>query len=299
MNEHNDYIQKWLDRIGKPENYEFEPQLRLIRKFETPEFDGELYEQANGPDTVQRTLLMLPKTISEPLPAVVVPFYYPDRAAGYDLDTLEPTDEPHNALALHLVRRGYVTVTAEAFHLTYRNLELDRKDFSRWRRSAEALLHDHPEWTGIGKLIADTQLLVDLLCADSRVDHNRIGIAGHSLGGKMALYTGCLDPRIKAILTSDFGIDWDMTNWSEPWYWGEKVNDLKAAHMDHAELLRITGRKPFILIAGQYDDESALDYIKRAGYSDPSQYLFINHATGHRPPLDVLERAYDFLEKSF
>ncbi|MDF2726420.1 MAG: acetyl xylan esterase [Paenibacillus sp.] len=113
----------------------------------------------------------------------------------------------------------------------------------------------------------------------------------------MALYTGCLDPRIKAILGSDFGMEWDRTNWSDPWYWGDKLAKLKAAGMDHAELLRIGGLKPFVLIAGLYDNEAALDVLKRAGYSDSSPYLFINHATGHRPPLDALERGYDFLQK--
>lgn len=302
MNQVNAAAQAWLERIGQPERYAYEPALRLIRQFETAEFHGELYEQANGPGTVQQTLLMLPKTAQPDggkWPAVVVPFYYPDRMAGYNLDTLEPTGEPDVAMALQLVRRGYAVVTAEAFHLTYCPLEQDRRDFSRWRLSAEALLRDHPEWTGIGKLIADTRLLVDLLCADARIDPERIGIAGHSLGGKMALYTGCLDDRIKAILGSDFGLEWDRTNWLEPWYWGDKLRELKAAHMDHAELLRIGGLKPFVLIAGEYDDDGALEVIRRAGYADASQYLFINHASGHRPPVDVLERGYDFLLRSF
>ncbi|MDF2723498.1 MAG: acetyl xylan esterase [Paenibacillus sp.] len=297
MNELYDSAQKWLDMIGKPQNYEYPQHVQLIRKFETSEFVGELYEQANGPGTVQTTLLMLPKTINGPLPAVVVPFYYPERVAGYHLDTLEPNDEPGIAMALHLVRRGYVAVTAEAYHLTYLKLESDRKDTSRWRKSAESLLRDHPEWTGMGKLITDTQLLVDLLCMDSRVDHDRIGIIGHSLGGKMALYTGCLDSRIKAILCSDFGIEWDRTNWLDPWYWGEKLHKLKAANMDHAELLQVGGLKPFVLIAGLYDDEQAMDALKKAGYSDSSPYLFINHASGHHPPMDALERGYDFLQK--
>lgn len=298
MNAFND-INHWHEMIGKPNRYGFKPCLRLVRSFETIDFYGELFEQANGPGTVQKTLLMLPKTINEKLPAVVVPFYYPDRAAGYDLDTLEPTNESGIAMALHLVRRGYVTITAEAYHLTYRNLELDRQDFSRWRLSAERLLDNHPDWTGIGKLIADTQLLVDVLYADPRIDSERIGIVGHSLGGKVALYVGCLDHRIKALLCSDFGIDWDRTNWSEPWYWGEKLNKLKSANMDHSELLRIAGLKPIVFIAGLYDNEGALDFLIRAGYSDSSKYLFINHASGHHPPLEVLEQGYDFLQTRF
>lgn len=285
--------------IGRPSNYDYERNLQLIRTFKTNEFDGELYEQTNGPGTVQKTLIMLPKTINGKTPAVVVPFYYPNRVAGYDLNTLEPTDNPNVALGLHLVRRGYIVVTAEAYHLTYANLELERNDFSRWRHSADQLLRDHSEWTGIGKLIADTTLLVDLLSSDPRVDPERIAIAGHSLGGKMALYTGCLDDRIKAILGSDFGLEWDRTNWSEPWYWGDKLNELKAANMDHAELLRLGGLKPFIFIAGLYDNEDAFPLVKRAGYSDPSQYLFLNHASGHTPPLETLKEAYDFLQQCF
>ncbi|RKN75846.1 alpha/beta hydrolase family protein [Paenibacillus ginsengarvi] len=299
MDKPNSLIQNWLDKIGNPYPYEYEHELRLVRKFETDEFAGELYEQANGPGTTQRTLLMLPKTMGGKRPAVVVPFYSPDLMAGYKLDTLERTDEPDIAMALHLVRRGYIAVTAEAYHLTYRELELDRQDFSRWLLSAEALLSDHPGWTGIGKLIADTQLLVDLLCNDPRVDRNRIAIAGHSLGGKMALYTGCLDDRIKAILGSDFGLEWDRTNWSKPWYWGEKLGELKAADMDHAELLRLGGLKPFVLIAGESDSDEAHDMIKKAGYSESSQYLFINHASGHRPPKEVLDTGYDFLQTCF
>jgi hypothetical protein len=69
--------------------------------------------------------------------------------------------------------------------------------------------------------------------------------------------------------------------------------------MDHAELLRISGLKPFVLIAGLYDNEASLDVLMRAGYSDSSQFLFINHATGHRPPMEVLDKGYDFLQKCF
>lgn len=299
MSSINERTQKWFNMIGHPTNYDYKHHLQLIRKFKTYEFTGEVYEQANGPNTVQKTLLMLPKTVNKKLPAVIVPFYYPDLVAGHDLDTLESTGKANTALALHLVRRGYVTISAEAYHLTYRDLDLDRCDFSRWQHSAEALLHDHPEWTGIGKLIADTQLLVDLLCSDSRIDHKRIAIVGHSLGGKIALYTGCLDDRISAILGSDFGLEWDRTNWSDLWYWGDKLNALKTANMNHADLLRVGGLKPFVLIAGLYDNEDALNIIHEAGYSDPSQYLFIHHATGHRPPMEALEKGYDFLQKCF
>lgn len=288
---------KWSTLIGNPTNYDFEHTAKLIKKINTADFDGEIYEQANGIGTFQKTLLMLPKQINGKLSGVVVPFYYPDKSAGYNLDTLEPLDDRGNAIALYLVRRGYAVITAESYHLTYIDTDLDRDDFSRWRFAGEKLLNNHPEWTGIGKLIADTKLLVDMLTTDARINNANIGIAGHSLGGKIALYNGCLDNRIKVMLCSDFGIEWDSTNWSDIWYWGDKLQKIKESETDHSELLQIGGLKPIVFMAGLYDNEESLKMLKRAGYSDSETYLFINHATGHRPPFDVLEKSIDFIDK--
>lgn len=281
--------QKWLAAIGQPTNYEFAKNLTLQEKFSTADFDGELYLQANAPGgRQQKLLLMLPKGVSFPCPAVVVPFYYPDVEAGYDLQTKEKLDEKRSR-ALHLVRRGYVVATAESYHLTYIDSERPRQDFERWRLAAEALLRDHPQWTGIGKLIADTKLIIDVLAADPRCQADNIGICGHSLGGKIAFYTGCLDQRIKAILASDFGIGWDQTNWRDIWYWGNKVEQLIAAGMDHSQLLEI-GDKPFMLLAGQYDNEDSRKYLH-------AKSRIFNHATGHQPTPEALEAGFQFLDE--
>lgn len=279
---------KWLAAIGEPTNYIFEHSLTLQEKFTTEDFDGEVYSQANAPGRYQKLLLMLPHGVSFPCPGVVVPFYYPDAEAGYDLQSKEKLSETQGR-ALNLVRRGYMVATAEAYHLTYTDSNLQRNDFDRWRVSAKALLQDHPQWTGIGKLIADTTLIIDVLTADPRCKADKIGICGHSLGGKMAFYTGCLDNRIKAILASDFGIGWDQTNWRDIWYWGSKVEELIAAEMDHSQLLNI-GDKPFMLLAGQYDNEDSRKYLN-------SKARIINHASGHQPTAESLEEGMRFLDQ--
>jgi hypothetical protein len=279
---------KWLDAIGEPTRYAFEPTLILKEKFSTDDFDGEIYSQTNAPERFQKMLLMLPKEVSFPCASVAVPFYYPDAEAGYDLQTKEKITE-QQARALQLVRRGYVVVTAEAYHLTYTVSDLPRKDFSRWGLAAEALLHDHPHWTGIGKLIADTQLMINVLAADPRCKADKIGICGHSLGGKIAFYTGCLDVRIKAILASDFGIGWEQTNWRDKWYWGSKVDALIAAGMDHSQLLNI-GDKPFMLLAGQFDNEDSRKYLNKKS-------ILFNHASGHQPTPESLEAGMLFLDQ--
>ena len=293
--------ERWLRAIGTPKHYDFRQSMRLIKKYDHPEFDGELYLQANGPTTFQRLLMVFPKKLTGPVPGVAVPFYYPEAMLGFDPETGEKLPRFENIeMLLHLVRRGYIAATADAYHLTYLpDSTRDRSDFLRWRDAAEALNREHPEWTGIGKLTADTFLLTDALSLDPRVDASRLGIAGHSLGGKMAFYNGCLDPRIRVMLCSDFGIGWDQTNWKDIWYWGEKLEALKAAGMEHSQLLGVSGGKPFCLLAGMYDNEESGEMMRRAeGYEAGSDRLrLINHATGHRPPLDVLEKGYSFLDK--
>jgi hypothetical protein len=107
-------LDKWLDLIGMPENYSFKRKFKLIRKISHAEFDGELYKQNNGPGTSQKTLLMFPPKKEGPFPLAVLPFYYPDLIAGFDLETLKSTSRPEIAFGLHLVRRGFAVITAES-----------------------------------------------------------------------------------------------------------------------------------------------------------------------------------------
>jgi hypothetical protein len=198
-----------------------------------------------------------------------------------------------------LAKRGYITVTAEAYYLTYSQKNAPDGSWGKWGHVGRRLKEDHPGWTGIGKLTFDTRLLIDLVAADPRVDPERIGITGHSLGGKMAFYAGCLDSRIKVIVASDFGIGWDQTNWKDIWYWGDRLNEVKSRGMDHAGLLSLSGGKPFCLIAGQADNEESGVIMRRAkGYEKhPERLKLINHATGHRPPRSATEEGYRFLDR--
>lgn len=293
----NAQMAEWNERFGHPDNYDFQPSFELLKRYDHPEFNGELYRQANGPGTFQRVLMVFPKKLSAPVPAVAVPFYFPEALLAFEPETGEPL--PYYVgieMMLHLVRRGFAAASADAFHLTYAPSTRDRRDSKRWQEAADALLHDHPRWTGMGKLTADTHLLVDALAADPRVDADRIGIAGHSLGGKMAFYTGCLDSRIKAILTSDFGFGWEQTNWQDDWYWGTQIEKFKQDGLDHTSLLAAADPKPFMLIAGEADNDASFEYMKKAAYSKPGNLVFLNHASGHRPPPAILEKGYEFLE---
>lgn len=288
---------RWRRWIDPPRKYsDFERKVVLVSRQETSDSGIECYEQANGPGTCQRVMMVIPKGVTESkrLPAVVVPYYFVEGTIGRELDG---TPLPHCAgiaFAADLAKRGFVCITADAYHLTYLRSSKPRSDFCRWSETASAFNGDWLEWSGIGKLAFDTHLLVDVLVSDPRVDSSRIGIMGHSLGGKVAFYAGCTDPRIRVIVASDWGAGWDSTNWNAPWYWGgRKLAELKTAGVTHADLYRFCGRKPFLLIAGHDDSEASREMFAREGCRN---FAFLNHATGHRPPHDAIEAGYEFLE---
>ena len=321
---------EWTSALSVPSGYAFARRVEHVRTWDFPDFTVDSYRQANGPGTVQRVFVAVPKGRTEKLPAVAVPFYYPEAMLGFDPATGEELPKFKSVTMLaDLARRGFVAATADAYHLTYRvGAAEPRDDFKRWKKAAAVLARDWPDWTGVGKLTADTRLLIDLLAADPRVDATRIGIIGHSLGGKMAFYAGCLDPRVKVIVTSDWGIDWDGTNWKDPWYWGAarvdamkaagrthadlldwkdpwywgavRVDAMKAAGRTHADLLAHASGKPFMLIAGKYDNAASaravLDRVP-AYRAHPERCVVLDHASGHRPPPAALAAGYDFLEK--
>ena len=290
---------KWLDAIGAPETPTPRGEARLVSTFSLDGLVGEWYTQSTGDGRYQRVLMLLPKALAGKAPAVVVPFYFPEAMLGHDPAMGEELPRYRGLeMMRHLAERGYITVSADAYHLSYIDSEKERGDFSRWQDAADALRRAHPAYRGIGKLVDDTRLLVDLLAVDARVDSARIGIAGHSLGGKMAFYTGCLDDRISAILASDFGIGWHQTNWDADWYWGSALARLEAEGFEHSELLTVGG-KPFFLIAGLYDTDESYEIMRRAeGYREGDGRLgFFNHATGHRPTPEALLAGYEFLDR--
>ena len=57
--------------------------------------------------------------------------------------------------------------------------------------------------------------------------------------------------------------------------------------------------KPFMLIAGFYDNMASFDTMQQArSYAQaPENLVILNHATGHRPPQEELHAGYRFLEK--
>jgi dienelactone hydrolase len=59
----------------------------------------------------------------------------------------------------------------------------------------------------MGKLVFDTMRGIDLLLERDDINHDRIGVAGYSLGGAKASWVAALDPRIKLALVCGWAYD--------------------------------------------------------------------------------------------
>lgn len=293
----------WRGIMGQPEYETYARSDALLETFAAPTFIGRVYRQQTGPDAFQTAVVLEPKQDRlNPRPGAVVPFYHPDLMMGFDLSKKAPIMENmHMHFGRHLVEQGFVVVCCEAFPYNTVPDPQSAEPFAWWKTAACKLLADHPRWTGIGKLTADVMRAVDLLMLQPRIDSSRIAAVGHSLGGKMAFTAGALDERIKAVIGSDFGLGWDFTNWDAPWYYGAQVRRPDFQWGNH-HLLALMAPHPFLLLAGRDDRTESRQYLAAARsvyalYGRSDGVGMIHHATGHRPPPEVVHTAYRWLSE--
>jgi pimeloyl-ACP methyl ester carboxylesterase len=148
---------------------------------------------------VDDAFLLKPAKGSGPFPAVVVVYYEANTAIGRG-------KEPLRDYAIQLAKRGFVTLSLGGDPNTY------YPDKERCR--IQPLSFHAYEAANCHSFLAG---LPD-------VDKNRIGVVGHSYGGKWAMFAACLHEPFACGAWSDPGIVFDekrpSVNYWEPWYLG-------------------------------------------------------------------------------
>jgi dienelactone hydrolase len=144
--------------------------------------------------------LLVPDKIPPRAPAVLVPFYEPETSVGLG-------ERPLRDFARQLTRAGFVTLSIGTPAGDARTP--DRGVVTSQPLSYYAYVAANA-WTALAAL--------------PYVDPLRIGVVGHSYGGKWALFAGALWDRFAAVAVSDPGIVFDESrpnvNYWEPWYLG-------------------------------------------------------------------------------
>jgi dienelactone hydrolase len=280
----------WIERLGKPP----EKAAKLDVQVEnTEKLDGYIRQllsfRSEGDDRV-RAYLLTPAGLKkgEKRPAVVV-FHQTTN------DTLkEPVGlgkKPELALALHLVRRGYVALSPECYIM---------KEGGP-RAQAAALAKRRPGWTGLGKMTFDGSRCVDFLETLPEVDRDRIGCIGHSLGAKETLYALAFEPRYKVGVFNEGGIGLRMSNWTDAWYLTDRMKPHIPA-MENHQVMALAAPRPLLVLGGDSaDGDASWTFVKAVlpvyellGAGD--RVGLYNHKGKHSFPKEARRVAYRWLD---
>lgn len=284
---------KWLKMLGSMDIAPPPPKTRLVSVVEHQNYTAKLMYLQVEPDWWEKILIMMPaEAVKRPLPVVIVPYYDVDNSAARNLSGNLFLGETIDPYAYCAVQKGYIGVAIRWWGESYGE---------SWSSEAVANLKlRHPHVTGLGKWVWDAQRLVDYLYTLPEVDRTRIGITGHSLGGKMALYAPAFDERINAVVANELGIGFSFSNYDDYWYLGDFIHKLDHGTDQH-ELVALIAPRPFLLIGGdKYDTKKSWYYINAARsvyqlYGKSRNIGYFNHHTGHFATPEAVWRSNEWL----
>ena len=196
----NDLLGPWPPLLEKP--FAHEQFKESVEGFTRRRIDLEI-----APGRKTGIFLLTPEG-KGPFPAIIDVFYYPEDGAGIKADRREQNDFGYQA-----VKRGFVALclgqnptapreNADLYYPTWDKAQLQPLSYLAY---VAANAHTYLSQRG-------------------DVDPKRIGVVGHSYGGKWSLFAGALYEKFAAVCISDPGIVFDEArgnvNYWEPWYLG-------------------------------------------------------------------------------
>lgn len=194
----------WHRLLGEWPPLITEPQVEVL---ETGEHQGLRKETVRFHWTPQEqtTGYVLIPPGEGPFPAVVTVYYEPETAIGEGSELRD--------FALQLAQRGFVALSIGT------NVASAAKTYAIYHPSLEDARVEPLSMLGYAAANA-----WHVLAQRPDVDAERIGIVGHSFGGKWAMFGSCLFDKFACAAWSDPGIVFDerrpSVNYWEPWYLG-------------------------------------------------------------------------------
>jgi dienelactone hydrolase len=203
-------LRKWHALMGPWPEPLANPAIEVVETTRRESFTQHKVRVTIAADRMLDGYLLVPDTATkqQPAPAVLVPFYDAETGAnlpGSRVNALESLT--FRAYGYHLARRGFVALSIGS-------------------PGGDARVPDLAGNTlqPLSYLAYIAHNCAGALAARPEVDAERIGVVGHSYGGKWALSASCLSDRFAAAVWSDPGIVFDEAranvNYWEPWYLG-------------------------------------------------------------------------------
>jgi dienelactone hydrolase len=254
-------VAKWHGLMGPWPPLLSRPKVEYLSQVRRDNFTQHRVKVEIAPDYMIAGYLLVPDG-KGPFPAVYVPYYNPETSIGLT-----------NVLrdfASQLARRGFVTLSIGSPGGDARKPDLGGATCQPLSFLAYVAANGHT-----------------VLAQRPEVDPARIGVVGHSYGGKWSMFASCLYDKFSCAVWSDGGIVFDDTrqsiNYWEPWYLGYEAGKTRkpglvtTTNLAHGayKVMRETGRdlvelhalmapRPFLVSGG------AEDY--------PARWVALNHA---------------------
>ncbi len=297
--------ERWHDLMGKWPAILQNQSLEILDTVREADFTKHHVQFYWLPNERTDGYLLIPHGGPVVKPAVITVFYQPETAIGQG-------GKPERDYARQLTKRGFVTLS-----LGTREASL-RREFSLYYPSIDSV-----SMQPLSALAYAAANAWEVLAKVPGVDSSRIGIMGHSFGGKWAMFASCLYEKFACAVWSDPGIVFDNTkgsgvNYWEPWYlgyypppwegtWNKTGSNARGLYprllkegYDLHELHALMAPRPFLVSGGSSDP--------------PERWVPLNHAIGvnqllgyknrvamtnrpaHSPNAESNKQAFDFLE---
>jgi len=206
-------LQLWRQRLGAWPALIQKPEVEYLAKEPRENFTQHRVRLEVAPKHKTDGYLLVPEG-KGPFPAVLVVFYEPETAVGLKEAKLRD-------FAYQLAKRGFVTLSIGT-------------PSSYYYPNAQQV-----EIQPLSSLAYAAANCANALAAMPQVDPKRIGVTGHSYGGKWAMFASCLYEKFACGAWSDGGIVFDEqrsnVNYWEPWYLGWDPDVKRKAGIPNAE----------------------------------------------------------------
>ena len=198
-------LKQWHEMLGQWPELLTDQKLEYLESTRREDFTQHRVRFKWTPNEITEGYLLVPD--GEGIkPAVITVFYEPETAIGGGTS-------PYRDFAYQLTKRGFITLslgtTTSTLNKTYAIYYPDI---------------DNATVQPLSMLACAAANAWHVLSKVKDVDSSRIGIAGHSYGGKWAMFASCLYEKFACAVWSDPGIVFDeargSVNYWEPWYLG-------------------------------------------------------------------------------
>ena len=200
----SELLSDWNSLLGTWPALIAEPKLEVLEETRRENFKQIKVRFLWTPNELTTGYLLIPDGEGK-RPAVLTVYYEPETAIGLGKEQRD--------FGLQLARRGFVVLSIGTTEATA------AQTYSLYYPSIEKA-----EVQPLSMLAYAAANAWYVLASRPEVDSQRIGIVGHSFGGKWAMFASCLFDKFAAAAWSDPGIVFDNSrpsiNYWEPWYLG-------------------------------------------------------------------------------